>query len=70
MSDQFSSLRWRTSSYSTGEGTQCVQIAELSPYSIVAARDSKDPDGGTLAFSRGAWGALVGQIKAGVLDPR
>ncbi|MFB4318688.1 DUF397 domain-containing protein [Actinomadura sp. 21ATH] len=65
-----SHLSWRTSSHSGGQGQQCVQIAPLDADRGMAARDSKDPDGGTLAFSRGAWGVLVGRIKAGVLDLR
>lgn len=54
---------WRTSSYSGGEGTQCVEVAGLA--AGVVARDSKDPDGPVLAFSVGEWRAFVGVVKRG-----
>ncbi|MFB4318689.1 DUF397 domain-containing protein [Actinomadura sp. 21ATH] len=63
-----SSLDWRKSSHSGTDGTDCVELAALDSDQLVAARDSKDPVGGTLAFSRGAWHSFVEQIKAGAFD--
>jgi Domain of unknown function (DUF397) len=45
--------RWRTSSFSGGGGSNCVQVADLGP--VVAVRDSKDPQGPVLTFSKPAW---------------
>ncbi|HEX6471724.1 MAG TPA: DUF397 domain-containing protein [Streptosporangiaceae bacterium] len=53
----FSSARWRKSSHSGQEGTECVEVARLSR--AVAVRDSKDPEGPKLAFSRSEWRAFV-----------
>jgi hypothetical protein len=57
---------WRTSSYSAGDHTECVEVAALAAIPAVAARDSKDPDGGMLTFSQRAWGAFLGQVKTGM----
>lgn len=45
---------WRTSSYSSGNGGQCVEVA-LNLSGIVAVRDSKNPGGTTLILSAAAW---------------
>jgi uncharacterized protein DUF397 len=45
-------ITWRKSSYSGGSG-ECVEIGW--PAEAVAVRDSKDPDGPTLAFSVRGW---------------
>ncbi|GAA2452432.1 hypothetical protein GCM10010191_83420 [Actinomadura vinacea] len=69
MSEQnLARLQWRTSSHSGGQGTQCVQVAALEAKKAVAARDSKNPDGGMLTFSRGEWAAFLGRVKAGTFD--
>ncbi|WFB09426.1 DUF397 domain-containing protein [Streptomyces sp. LX-29] len=54
--------RWRTSSYSSGNG-QCVEIAFL--HGVVATRDSKNPDGPTLAFPVPVWAAFVASVTEG-----
>ncbi|SHK96276.1 DUF397 domain-containing protein [Streptomyces yunnanensis] len=53
--------RWRKSSYSNGDGGNCVEVADNVP-AIVPVRDSKDREGGTLVFSTGAWGRFVSAI--------
>jgi len=57
---------WRKSSRSDSEGGNCVEVAGVA--SVVAVRDSKDPDGPKLAFGRGAFGALAQEIRAGRSD--
>ncbi|GGV21463.1 hypothetical protein GCM10010182_49650 [Actinomadura cremea] len=58
--------KWRTSSYSGGDAGQCVEVAGAVPG--VLARDSKDPAGPVLGFSKGEWGVLLDEIKRGSLD--
>ncbi|OLT10888.1 DUF397 domain-containing protein [Actinomadura sp. CNU-125] len=43
-------VAWRKASRSTSNGGECVEVADAS--SIVAVRDSKDPDGPKLVVSR------------------
>jgi hypothetical protein len=52
---------WHTSSYS-GNGGNCVQIARNLP-GVVAVRDSKNPDAGTLVFSPAEWKVFLGGIR-------
>jgi hypothetical protein len=55
---------WRKSSYSAEQdfGT-CVEVAELGP--CLGVRDSKDPHGPHLTFSRASWSAFIGGIRSG-----
>lgn len=48
--DEKTGLTWRKSSYSGGEQSQCVEVAETP--SAIHVRDSKDPDGPALALGR------------------
>ncbi|MGI8308270.1 DUF397 domain-containing protein [Saccharopolyspora hattusasensis] len=57
-----SELVWRKSSRS-GSVHNCVEVA-MTP-DATAVRDSKDPDGGTLAFNIGRWHSFLSAIKAG-----
>lgn len=41
--------QWRKSSYSSDQGGNCLEIAEL-PAATVAVRDSKIPEGPRLTF--------------------
>jgi hypothetical protein len=59
---------WRTSSYSSANGGQCVQVANNLPATI-AVRDSTDPHGPVLALTPAAWRAFTAQIKQGRLSP-
>jgi len=55
---------WRKSSYSNQEGGDCVEVMDGVP-GIVPVRDSKVPHGHALVFEVGAWGAFIGELKAG-----
>ncbi|TDB95591.1 DUF397 domain-containing protein [Actinomadura sp. 7K534] len=46
--------KWRRSSYSGSNGGNCVELAETVGASVVAVRDSKDPDGPVLLLTRAA----------------
>lgn len=58
--------RWRTSTYTSGGGAQCVEIASLPGHTAV--RDSKQPNGPALLFGPGAWSAFLNDAKTGALD--
>lgn len=51
----------RKSSYSSGEAS-CVEVGHDGP--AVAVRDTKDPDGPALAFSRPGWREFTRRLKA------
>lgn len=62
-------ITWRKATRSGGGGSggqECVEAARL--YDGVGLRDSKDPDARHLTVSPGAFGALLGRIRAGDLD--
>ncbi|SCL31690.1 protein of unknown function [Micromonospora pallida] len=50
--------QWRTSTRSGNNGGNCVEVADNLP-GIVLVRDSKNRDGGILAFPPAAWRAFV-----------
>jgi hypothetical protein len=56
--------QWRTSSFSAGGN--CVTVAEYGE--LIAVRDSKDPEGGTLFFTRSEMATFVAGVKAGEFD--
>jgi hypothetical protein len=56
-----SSAEWRKSTFSGVNG--CVEVAVLDDR--VAVRDSKDPGGSVLMFSRQEWAAFLGGVRAG-----
>lgn len=53
---------WRTSTYSTAQGNNCVEIAPLPD--AVGVRDTKSRDAGSLAVSRAAWATFISSIAA------
>lgn len=55
-------LNWRKSSYSA-EVQHCVEIASADR--TVAARDSKNPQGGALLLSPTAWSTFLHGIRDG-----
>ena len=58
---QVSTLIWRKSSHSVGNG-QCVEAAAVPATVIV--RDTVSPAGGHLQFSAAAWQEFIAQVKA------
>ncbi|QOC92793.1 DUF397 domain-containing protein [Micromonospora craniellae] len=53
---------WRKSTRSGSSGGDCVEVADnLS--GVVLVRDTKDRDGGTLAFTPVSWASFVGLAK-------
>jgi hypothetical protein len=61
------SALWRKSSYSSGNGGQCVEVATGLP-GAVAVRDSKNVPGPELEITDEAWSAFVTAIKRGEFD--
>jgi hypothetical protein len=65
--DDLTGAVWRKSSYSGTNGGQCVEVAANLP-GVVAVRDSKDPSGRALVFSRAGWQAFLRATRAGEFD--
>ncbi|MPZ64273.1 MAG: DUF397 domain-containing protein [Pseudonocardiaceae bacterium] len=67
-SSDLTGVRWHKSSRSNGgsEQTDCVEVAELRDQ--IAMRDSKDPTGPVLAFTRPEWRAFLSGVQAGDFD--
>jgi hypothetical protein len=57
---------WRKSSYSNGTGGECIEVAPFAEQGL-AVRDSKDPNGPVLAFSRVAWVHFLTAVRRGEL---
>ena len=55
-------VTWRKSSFSGGNGGQCVEAGSLP--GAVLVRDTTNRDGGTLAFSARVWKAFAATIKS------
>ena len=53
-------VRWHKSSHSSANG-QCVEVAPVA--GGIAVRDSKNPAGPVLIFTRQAWAAFVEDLK-------
>jgi hypothetical protein len=58
---------WRKSTFSNGNGGDCVEIAINIP-GVIAMRDSKDPDGPRLVFTPAEWAAFVAGVRDGEFD--
>ena len=64
---------WRKSTYSSGNGGACVEVAvvpgskEGSDY-VITMRDSKDPDGPVLTFTPDEWKAFTLGVQDGEFD--
>ncbi|GGR88621.1 DUF397 domain-containing protein [Streptomyces nojiriensis] len=58
-----SPLRWFKSSYSSGDGDDCVEVAACAD--AVHVRDSKVTAGPELAVAPASWGAFLAGVTAG-----
>ncbi|MDH6118706.1 hypothetical protein ABH930_003651 [Kitasatospora sp. GAS204A] len=60
-------MDWRTSSYSEGDGGDCVEVALnlAAADGVVPVRDSKDRQGPELAFGADAWSAFTRGVAGG-----
>ncbi|MBB4914478.1 DUF397 domain-containing protein [Streptosporangium saharense] len=52
---------WRKSTLSTGDGGNCVEVANLGD--LVAIRDSKNITGPALTFTNAQWRSFIGFLK-------
>lgn len=59
--------RWFKSSYSGSPNDECVECAIIPGHVLV--RDSTDPEGASLTFSRDAWTEFTGFVRARNLLP-
>ncbi|MFF6995606.1 DUF397 domain-containing protein [Streptomyces sp. NPDC008313] len=59
---------WRKSSYTNGEGGNCVEIAEGFP-GLMPVRDSKRPHGPAILFDVEGWTSFVSAVKKGMVGP-
>lgn len=58
---------WHKSARSSGNGGQCVEVADAGEHGI-AVRDSKNPSGPALLFATEQWDAFIGGAKSGEFD--
>jgi hypothetical protein len=61
---------WRKSSFSSGNGGACVEVAIIpgateDSGSLVALRDSKNPAGPALLFTTGEWREFTRAVRRG-----
>lgn len=57
--------RWHKSSYSSGTGENCVEVADLPKGAAI--RDSKHPEQGHLSFTVTEWSAFLHATRTGEL---
>jgi hypothetical protein len=58
---------WHKSTRSGGNGGDCVEVAG-NLAGIVAIRDTKDPGGAILVFTRAEWSSFLDGVRAGDFD--
>ncbi|MEU8787039.1 DUF397 domain-containing protein [Streptomyces sp. NPDC048637] len=56
--------RWRKSSYSNGQGAECIEVAD-GLHGAVPVRDSKNPHGPALVFPTAGWSSFLTAVKSG-----
>jgi hypothetical protein len=55
---------WRKSSYSGGNGGNCVEVGAQAQAGRVLVRDTKDRPGPVLRFTPGAWRQFADQVRS------
>ncbi|MFW6641609.1 DUF397 domain-containing protein [Nocardiopsis algeriensis] len=60
---QHSPLIYRKSSYSSGTGQNCVEVADLPLGEGAAVRDTQNRDLGHLEFPMPEWSALLSTVR-------
>jgi hypothetical protein len=60
--NELGKVTWVKSSYSDGNGGNCIEIAPVFP-DTVPIRDSKNPDGPVLLVTRSAWSAFLSGVR-------
>lgn len=50
---------WRKSTYSAGDGADCLQVSDAHREVGIPVRDSKNPHGPAVLFGAPAWQAFV-----------
>ena len=64
--NDLSTAVWRKSSYTNGDGGDCVEVVDGLP-GVVPVRDSKDPHGPAIVFPAAAWSSFVCAVKDAAL---
>lgn len=54
-------MNWRKSTYSSGNGGECVEVADHAKSVLV--RDTQDRSGPVLQFPPGAWRRFADRVK-------
>ena len=67
MNDHLAALTFRKSTFSNGQGGNCVEVAEL-PDGGTAVRHSKNPTGPVIEYTAAEWKAFIEGVKAGEFD--
>lgn len=62
-------VTWRKSSYSGGNGGECVEVGTQPHPARVLVRDTKDRSGPVLRITAGAWRRFADQVRSGVRRP-
>ncbi|WP_405821652.1 DUF397 domain-containing protein [Streptomyces sp. NBC_00838] len=60
-SPDLSTAQWRKSSYSNGDGGDCVEVADGHPGPVLV-RDSKTPTGPVLVIAPTAWSEFLTSV--------
>jgi len=59
-------MNWRKSTYSSGNGGECVEVADH--VNRVLVRDTKDRSGPVLRFTPSAWRRFADRVKRSLAD--